>query len=131
MVVAALWSDIILYNSFSPNIIAASNLSIEPVKRFTISLVSKYVGRQFIDNTANIDRSLNPFFVNNLEFFYSVKPKAIRQIDFWVHLNNIFNVKYETNAWVYRYASGGEEHELNGYFPQAEFNFMVGINLKF
>ncbi len=117
--------------SFSPNIIAASNLNIEPVKRFTISLVSKYVGRQFIDNTANIDRSLNPFFVNNLEFFYSVKPKAIRQIDFWVHLNNIFNVKYETNAWVYRYATGGEEYELNGYFPQAEFNFMVGINLKF
>ncbi len=117
--------------SFSPNIIAASNLNIEPVKRFKISLVSKYVGRQFIDNTANLDRSLNPFFVNNLEFYYSVKPKAIRQIDFWVHLNNIFNVKYETNAWVYRYATGGEEYELNGYFPQAEFNFMVGINIKF
>ena len=117
--------------SFSPDLTLASNLSVEPVKRFTISLVSKYVSRQYIDNTSNNERSLDPYFVNNLEFFYSVKPKAIRQIDFFVHLNNIFNVKYETNAWVYRYYYDTVEYEMNGYFPQAMFNFMAGINLKF
>ena len=118
--------------SFSPNVVAASSLSVEPFRNFRISLVSKYVGRQYIDNTATESRSLDPFFVNNLEFFYSILPKkGIKGIDFWVHLNNIFNEKYETNAWVYRYMTGGEEYELNGYFPQAEFNFMVGLNLKF
>ncbi len=117
--------------SFSPDFTLSSNLSVEPVKRFTISLVSKYVSSQYIDNTSNKNRSLDPYFLNNLEFFYSVKPKAIRQIDFWVHLNNIFNVKYETNAWVYRYMYDDIEYDMNGYFPQAMFNFMVGINLKF
>lgn len=117
--------------SFSPDLVAASILSVEPVNRFTVSLVSKYVSRQYIDNTSNSERSLAPFFVNNLEFYYTIKPKAIRQIDVWVHLNNIFNVKYETNAWVYRYFYDDVEYEMNGYFPQAEFNFMAGINLKF
>jgi iron complex outermembrane receptor protein len=117
--------------SFSPDFTLASNLSIEPFKRFTVSLVSKYVSRQYIDNTSTIEKSLAPYFVNNIEFFYTVKPKAIRQIDFFLHLNNIFNVQYETNAWVYSYYYDNVAYELNGYFPQAMFNFMAGINLKF
>ena len=117
--------------SFSPDFTLASTLSIEPAKQFTISLVTKYVSQQFIDNTSNGDRSIDPYLVNNLVFFYTVKPKAIRQIDFFVHLNNIFNVAYETNAWVYRYYYDNVEYNMNGYFPQAKFNFMAGINLKF
>jgi iron complex outermembrane receptor protein len=117
--------------SFSPDVIMASELSVEPLENFRIALVSKYVGRQYIDNTSSIDRSIDPFFVNNLEVFYSLKLNAIRQIDFWIHLNNIFNEEYETYAWVYRYYYAGQEYALNGYFPQAGFNFMAGINLKF
>ncbi len=117
--------------SFSPDFTLSSNFSVEPVKRFSISLVSQYVSRQYIDNTSSLERSLNPYFVNDLKFFYSIHTGFIRQMDFWVSVNNIFNVKYESNAWVYRYVYDGSEYEMNGYFPQAEFNFMAGINLKF
>ncbi len=117
--------------SFSPDITLASELSVEPAEQFTVSLVSKYVGRQYIDNTSNVDRSIDPFFLNNLEFYYSLDLKAIRQIDFWLHLNNVFNVEYETYAWVYRYYYEGVEYDMNGFFPQSGFNFMLGINLKF
>jgi len=117
--------------SFSPDLTIASSLSVEPVKGFTVSLVTKYVSRQYIDNTSNKERSLDPYLVNNLEFFYTLKLKAIRQIDFWLHLNNIFNAQYETNALVYRYYDDNTEYEMNGYFPQAGFNFMAGINIKF
>lgn len=117
--------------SFSPAFTLSSNFSVEPVKRFRISLVSQYVGLQYIDNTSNRERSLDPYFVNDLKLFYSIHTGFIRQMDFWLSLNNIFNVKYETNAWVYRYVYDGSEYEMNGYFPQAEFNFMAGINLKF
>ncbi len=117
--------------SFSPDFTIASNLSVEPVKSFTISLVTKYVSRQYIDNTSNKERSLDPYLINNLEFFYTLNLKGVRQIDFWLHLNNIFNEQYETNAWVYRYYDENTEYEMNGYFPQAGFNFMAGINIKF
>ena len=117
--------------SFSPDITASSIFSVVLFKYLNIKLLSTFVGRQYIDNTENIDRSLDPYFVNNLQFNYSIKTKFIPQIDFIVTLNNIFNEQYETNAWVYRYFSEDKEYELNGYFPQAGFNFMAGISLKF
>ena len=117
--------------SFSPNIILSSNLSVDVFKNLKISLLSKYVGKQYIDNTSSNERSLNPYFVNDININYSVKTNFIKQIDFLLSLNNIFNVKYESNAWVYRYYYDDTEYEMNGYFPQAEFNFMLGVNLKF
>ena len=117
--------------SFSPDIIAGSSLNFKPLKNLEASLNSQYVGRQYIDNTSNINRSLDPYFVNNLKLKYSVYPHFIKQIDFMISLNNIFNEEYETNAWVYRYYYDDVEYEMNGYFPQAKFNFMAGINIRF
>ncbi len=117
--------------SFSPSVIMSSDLSVRPVKNLKLSLFSKYVGRQYIDNTSNKDRSLDPYFVNNFNIYYTIKTDFIKQIDLLLSLNNIFNTQYETNAWVYRYYSDGNEYNMNGYFPQAEFNFMFGVNLKF
>ncbi len=116
--------------SFSPDWVAGSNLGVTPFKGFTVTLVTNYVSRQYIDNTSNVERSLDPYLVNNLQFFYRLKVKHFRAIEFLLSLNNIFNEKYETNAWVYRYVDG-TEHEMNGYFPQAGFNVMGGVNLKF
>jgi len=62
---------------------------------------------------------------------YSIHPGFLKGIDFMLSLNNIFNTEYETNAWVYRYVYGEEEYEMNGYFPQAKFNVMAGVVIKF
>ena len=117
--------------SFSPNAIFNSDFSVSPVKNLRLGLNSSYVSRQYIDNTSNKQRSLDPYFVNNINIYYTLHTSLIKQIDFMLSLNNIFNEKYETNAWVYRYYSSNTEYEMNGYFPQAEFNFSFGINLKF
>ena len=117
--------------SFSPSIVAGSNFSWEAFKNFKASFVSRIVGRQYIDNTSTIKRSLDPYFVNDLKFVYSIKTNLIKQIDLILSLNNIFEAEYETNAWVYRYYYDDVEYEMNGYFPQAKFHFMGGVNLKF
>ena len=52
--------------SFSPGINIGSTIRYMPVKGLTISLYSKYIGRQYIDNTSTKSRSLDPWFVNNL-----------------------------------------------------------------
>ena len=44
---------------------------------------------------------------------------------------NLFNIEYETNAWVYRYYYGNEQYEMDGYFPQAGINFLGGLTLSF
>lgn len=117
--------------SFSPDFTLSSELNVAPFSNFNITWVTNYVSRQFIDNTSNAERSIDPYLVNNLRFVYSIKTKFIKQIDVLLTLNNIFNARYETNAWVYRYVYESEEGNLNGYFPQAGFNFMAGLNLKF
>jgi iron complex outermembrane recepter protein len=117
--------------SFSPEIIGSSDFAWEPVKSLQISLQSKYVGRQFIDNTSTNGRSLDPYFINDLKFYYTIKTSFIRQIDLMLSLNNIFNAEYESNAWIYPYYYENKEYEMNGYFPQAKFNFMAGVSLKF
>ena len=117
--------------AFSPDIIASGQLSYSPVTDLTVSLLSKYVSRQYIDNTSSKDRSLDPYFINNILFNYSLRDIIGKEIKFSLQLNNILNTQYESNAWVYRYYYGGEYSVLDGYFPQAGFNFLAGINLSF
>ncbi len=116
--------------SFSPSAVAASSLGVSPLKNLKFSLVSNFVGRQYIDNTQTRSRSLDPYFVNNIRVNYTLKPRWVKQIDFLLSLNNILSEEYSSNAWVYSYYAGGEEpEELNGYFPQAKFNFSAGITI--
>jgi iron complex outermembrane recepter protein len=117
--------------AFSPSIIASSILSWEPVRRFEISLFSKYVGKQYIDNTSSNERKLDPYLVNDLLFRYGLNVKALKQLGFSLKINNLTNAEYESNAWVYRYYSAGSYGVYDGYFPQAGINFLVGLDLKF
>ncbi len=117
--------------SFSPSIIAASMLSFNIFKGFSVDLNSKYVSRQYIDNTSNKERSLDPYFVNDLRFYYHFSLKPFSSIQFNFQINNILDEKYETFAWVYRYYYGGKEYEMNGYFPQAGRNYLLGIDIAF
>jgi iron complex outermembrane receptor protein len=117
--------------SFSPSITAGSLLDYEPVKDLHISLVSNYVGKQYIDNTSNEDRALDAYFLNDIRLMYTLRTALVKEISFHLQVNNIFSVNYETNAWVYRYVYGGQEGVIDGYFPQAPINYFVGVGLKF
>ena len=61
---------------------------------------------------------------------YTLKPGWVKELGFYIKLNNVFNEEYETNAWVYRYFYEGEHITLDGYFPQAGRNFLAGISIK-
>lgn len=117
--------------SFSPSAIANSTISWLIAKHLDVSLMSKYVGKQYIDNTQSNERQLHPYFVNNLLISYRVTPVFMKEIGFSLMINNLFNEKYESNAWVYRYSSENSLQKLDGYFPQAGINFMAGISVKF
>ena len=116
--------------SFSPGIILTNLFNFKPVKNLTIRLTSKYVGRQYLDNTSNKDRSLDPYFINGISVGYFIKIKPFENIGFHLLVNNIFSEKYESNGWVYPYYQNGSLYEENGYFPQAPVNFLFGITLR-
>ncbi len=116
--------------SFSPALTASSLITFKPVPQVSLSLSSKYVGKQFIDNTSNTGRSLNAYFIHGFMAGYTLKTRLFEEIGFNLTVNNIFNRKYETNAWVYPYYLGGNYNEFNGYFPQATVNFLVGVTVR-
>jgi iron complex outermembrane receptor protein len=117
--------------AFSPSFIAASGITIKPFKAFEIMLTSKYVGKQFIDNTENNDRSLDPYLVNDLYLDYRLKPSWSENLSLRFSILNLLDHEYEANAWVYKYYSGGTLSVMDGYFPQAGRSFMGGIILQF
>lgn len=113
--------------SFSPNIIGGLNFKVTPINHLDIVFQEKYVGRQYIDNTSTLSRSLDPYFVSNININYEWKQTLFRDLNFNLSVNNIFNSKYCSNAWVYKAIVGGEEYIEDGYFSQAGINFMFSV----
>jgi len=117
--------------AFSPSIVAGSIFRWEPLQSLSFSLISKYVGKQYFDNTSSNERALDPYFVNDFLVLYEFKVKSLEKLGLSLKINNLFNAEYETNAWVYRYYSEGTYGMYDGYFPQAGIHFMVGAELRF
>jgi len=117
--------------AYSPSLIASSDLNIKILKNTGIHFISKYVGRQYFDNTMSNERMIDPYFVNNLRIdFEPVIPK-MKGAQFQLLVNNIFNNMYESNAYGGNWYEDGEEKTWAYYFPQAGINFMVRIGLTF
>lgn len=116
--------------AFSPNVIANSIFSFG-YKGFSAAFNSSFVGRQYMDNTSSADRSIDPYFVNNIRFGYTFKPKFMETITVDFTVNNLFNEQYETNGWVYSYFEGGVRKKDDGYFTQAGTNFMGRLVMRF
>lgn len=131
--------------SFSPSVVFNNVIQYQPVKNLTIEFVTKYVGKQYTDNTTNSNymsttfhdslytdsRFLDAYIVNNLSLSYTISSKLFKEIQFSFAINNLFNEKYESNAWVYSYILNNKYADMNGYYPQATRNFMTRLVLKF
>ncbi len=117
--------------SFSPAVVAGASLNIIPLKNLTLSLPAKYVSRQYLDNTQDVNRSLQPYYVQDAKLTYSLKNKWFKQVDVSVAVYNIFNKKYEPNGYTFSYIYGGQTTTENYYFPMAGTNFMTGLSLSF
>jgi len=117
--------------AFSPSVVGSASLNLEPVKNAEIGLTGKYVGRQYLDNTAQRSRSLNPYFLQDIRMSYLFENKFIKATRLIVQLNNVFNKKYEPNGYSFSYIYGNSLTTENFYFPMAGFNWMVGLNVRF
>jgi iron complex outermembrane receptor protein len=115
--------------AFSPSVTGNSLLEWTP-GRYSINLGSIFSGRQFIDNTSSNDRELDAYFVSNLKAAYTISTKVMGEIKVHLLVNNLFNTKYESNAWVYSYYLGGKRYKSDGYFPQAGTHLMAGIEIS-
>ena len=117
--------------AFSPSTIFGSQILYNPLKNLEVGFLSKYVGKQYLDNTTDEKRKLNSYFTNDLRAIYTIKGKTLKEVNFSFLVNNIFNTLYESNGYSYSYISEKQIITENYYYPQAGTNVLLGVNLKF
>jgi iron complex outermembrane receptor protein len=147
--------EIIEYNdtdlAFSPNVVARGEASFVILKESSrhallVSLSGKYVGKQFLDNTSNVNTALPGFFFSDLRLNYDLKKVVGENLSLIFSVNNLFDNKYSSNGWTYRFISGGYDprpddpysrseggdvYNLTGFFPQAGRHWMATLRLVF
>jgi iron complex outermembrane receptor protein len=110
--------------AYSPNLIVGNIFIYKPIEGLQISLLQKYVGKQFMNNSNSVESVLESYFINDLNIGYEIKPKSVfKSILITGLINNIFDKKYVSNGYmwdVYPY-----------YYPQAGVNFLTGVTMKF
>ena len=110
--------------AYAPNVIAGNIFIYQPNNKLQLSLMSKFVGDQYLNNIELNEAKLPNYFVNDLNVSYQIYPKSIfKSIVFTGLCNNILSKKYSSNGYMYDI--------YTYYYPQAGRNFLVGMTLKF
>ncbi|WP_282041490.1 TonB-dependent receptor [Winogradskyella flava] len=131
--------------SFSPDLVAANAIVFQPLENLQMSLLSKYIGDQFMGNTENPDSKLDSFFVNDFNINYTLSFRGNEEsqpifdsIVFSGLVNNILNEKYVSNGYFGSFdfedpnsSTGISTGFFSGFYPQATTNFLVGVTLNF
>jgi iron complex outermembrane receptor protein len=106
----------------SPSWIVGSQLTWSPLPEFDASLLTKYVGKQYLDNTGNDHVALDPYFINDIRLSYRITGKSLGQLEFGILVNNLFDVEYASNGYGY--------DGVPYFYPQAGINFLGMITLR-
>jgi len=116
--------------AFSPSIIGASKLGYRTKFGLHAAVLTKYVGRQYLDNTMDNAKSIDAYLVNDVLISYAFDSRLLRNIEVSLLVNNVLNELYESNGYTYSYIWGSEITE-NFYYPQAGTNYLVGLKWTF
>jgi iron complex outermembrane receptor protein len=117
--------------AFSPSSVAAVILSIKPVRDLEITFTEKFVGRQYLDNTSNSSKTIDPYAVLDALINYTLKTKISPEITFMLSAYNVFSKAYATNGYTFSQYYGGELSHYNYFASAAPLNFLGGLSLKF
>ena len=116
--------------AYSPNVILANTFSQKIGNSLELSLLSKYVGKQYLDNTSNENRKLDAYFTNDIRLLFHKVSKKKAALTAGIYLNNVLNERYESNGYTFSYLYDKQVYTENYYYPQAGRNFMLSLNLK-
>ena len=126
--------------AFSPTAILNGFLTVHKWG-FSATWHTNYVSRQYLDNTASVDRMLPHYTTTAIHLSYDqkIKTRCLKHIVYGCDLNNIFNTHRAAGGWVYSTAMSDGEGNVDpavrynqiGYIPMAGFTVMGSIALKF
>jgi RNAse (barnase) inhibitor barstar len=118
--------------SFSPNSIVGCSVSYFPTPSLEMALLSKFVGKQFLDNTSSENKKIDPYFLNNVRInFTPQNTGSVKNFTVSLLVNNILNHPYENNGYTYSYIYDKTLSVNNFYYPQAGIHFILGLSFRY
>lgn len=124
--------------AFSPNVIVGNVLSYLPKENLQFSLLTKYVGKQYMGNIDSENSTLSAYSQTDFNVQYEIRTDSfIKSIVLSGLVNNIFDSLYVSNGYFFTYDDDFSTPgtittvEGAGYYPQAGINFLLGATLNF
>ncbi len=116
--------------AFSPSLIVGSQFMYNPFKGLELTWLTKYVGKQHLDNTSDQSKVIDPYLTNDIRLSYTFIVPFADRISTKLMVNNVLNTFYASNGYTYSYVFG-ETITENFYYPQAGINFLAGLSVYF
>ncbi|MEL6306418.1 MAG: TonB-dependent receptor, partial [Bacteroidota bacterium] len=124
--------------AFSPSVVAGNILSYVPSENLQVSLLTKFVGEQFMGNIDAEASKLDGYSQTdfNIQYRWEIN-RAIKSLTFSGLVNNVFDAKFESNGFFYTFDDDFSNPgsivtvEGAGFYPQAGINFLVGVSARF
>ncbi|PIB38058.1 TonB-dependent receptor [Maribacter sp. 4G9] len=124
--------------AYSPDIIAGNLITYSPVEAFQVSLLTKYVGKQYMGNIDAESSVLDAYSQTDLNFQYELPFNGfIKNIVFSGLVNNLFDAAIVSNGYFFTFDDDFSNPgvittvEGAGYYPQAGINFLLGTTVNF
>ncbi len=124
--------------AYSPQLIAGNIISYQPNESFQVSLLSKFVGKQYMGNIDSEGSVLDSYTQTDFNIQYTINMNSfIKSIELSGLVNNIFDADIVSNGYFYTfdddYSNPGTITTIEGagYYPQAGINFLLGATVNF
>jgi iron complex outermembrane receptor protein len=124
--------------AYSPDIVVGNILTYMPNEKFQMSLLTKYVGKQFMGNIDSEGSVLEDYSQTDFNIQYTFNINSfIKSIVLTGLINNIFDAKFVSNGYFFTYDDDFSNPgtittiEGAGYYPQAGINFLLGATFNF
>ena len=139
----ASWLDYAIYEAvdsqffntdiaYSPNQVAAMGIQYSFKENFSLQILQKFVGRQFLDNTSDISRSLDAYTFTEMFANYSHQFKNGDALNFKLQVSNALNNYFANNGYTWGYMYGSRDVIQEVFvFPTAIRNATFSVGYQF
>lgn len=115
--------------AFSPAVIAGGRAEYKFYKDFSVALMPRYVGKQYLDNTQNDYISLDAYLVTDAALRWDRTTKKNNRVIVQMMVNNALNTMYSSNGYTFSYIFEQRITE-RFFYPQAGRFFLFSFQLE-
>lgn len=115
--------------ALSPSLTTNRTFNWKPNDKLSFFWITKYISKQFLDNTQNESRILDSYLLNDINAHWTILNKAKYTMLLQLYANNILDVQYAPNGYTYSYIYERTTTTSNNYYPMAGRNFWVSLKI--